>query len=116
VSFLIVEDDPVLGQLMAEILSLHHVQCRVASDARHTLECLHEFKPQLVIMDMNLPDMKGLDLLAKIRMLPDGASIPVVLMTADTIQAEKAYNQVAKILIKPVSMEEIDKLIAEYNK
>src|SRR5436190_18884658 len=82
---LLVEDDPdqaTLGQLR---LKLAGYQVRTVERAKHLSRNLREDRrPDLVLLDVMLPDGDGFDLLAKLRASPEFATLPVVMLTAKT--------------------------------
>ena len=86
---LLVEDDPdqvALGQLR---LKLAGYQVRTVEKAKHLSRTLREDRrPDLVLLDVMLPDGNGFDLLAKLRASPEFATLPVVMLTAKTELAD----------------------------
>jgi CheY-like chemotaxis protein len=82
---LLVEDDPdqvALGQLR---LKLAGYQVRTVEKAKHLSRNLREDRrPDLVLLDVMLPDGNGFELLAKLRASPEFATLPVVMLTAKT--------------------------------
>jgi CheY-like chemotaxis protein len=82
---LLVEDDPdqvALGQLR---LKLAGYQVRTVERAKHLSRNLREDRrPDLVLLDVMLPDGNGFELLAKLRASPEFATLPVVMLTAKT--------------------------------
>ncbi|MCM2269614.1 MAG: response regulator, partial [Thermoanaerobaculia bacterium] len=90
-----------------------------ARDGAEFGELLAEATPDLVLLDMNLPDGSGLDLLARLRANPRLASLPVIAVTAHAMQGDKqkfldagcdAY--VAKPIDRGVLFAEIDGALA----
>ena len=86
---LLVEDDPdqvALGQLR---LKLAGYQVRTVEKAKHLSRNLREDRrPDLVLLDVMLPDGNGFDLLAKLRASPEFATLPIVMLTAKTELAD----------------------------
>ena len=82
-TILLVEDDPnqsILGELR---LSLAGYQVRTADRAKALSRALREdARPDLLLLDVMLPDGDGFDILAKLRGWPDFATLPVVMLTA----------------------------------
>ena len=112
-NLLIVDDEPSMRQLLTLVFSRagHHV--RAAENGRRALELLREEKADLIISDVKMPDMGGIELLRAAReLLPD---VAVVMMTAfatvDT--AREAFKLGADDFItKPFDVDEL-KLIVE---
>lgn len=64
-------------------------EVRTATSGTEGLAVLAEWHPQLVILDWMMPDMDGLECLRAMRRLPEGASVPVVFLTASVSEARK---------------------------
>ena len=82
VTVLIVDDEPNVIDLVRITLEDDRVRVLDASDAATALACLSETRPDLVFLDVNLPDLSGLDICRRIR--ADGvlARTKVVMLTA----------------------------------
>ena len=84
-SILLVEDDPDQATLGEVRLQLAGYQVRTADSAKALSRVLREDeRPDLVLLDVMLPDGDGFDILAKLRCWPEFATLPVVLLTAKT--------------------------------
>jgi DNA-binding NtrC family response regulator len=107
-AILVVDDEPEMRELVCEILRERGHRVRVASDGREALKQLAEEETSLVLTDLRMRGMQGLELLAEIkRSQPD---ISVILMTAfgSVETAIEAMKQGATdYLIKPVKTEEL---------
>ena len=79
---LVVEDEQAIANLVAFHLQQNGFETVVAGDGRHAMDFLMRQLPALVILDLMLPDMDGLDILAKLRARPETAHLPVILLTA----------------------------------
>ena len=85
---LLVEDAPFLRYAFGRLLRLQGFDVLEANDGQDR-SCVAKFKPQLVLTDLMMPVMGGLELIYKLRDLPETANIPVVAITANaTRQAE----------------------------
>jgi len=82
---LIVEDDDNIGNLLEEALRIGtlYQPVRVA-DGLAALKLIHSLKPDLIIIDYQLPHMNGLDLYDHLRTISGFEEIPVLFMTAST--------------------------------
>lgn len=105
-TILIVEDDGLVGRDMARILRGAGHTPILASDGRSALLEAAD-RPDLVLLDLGLPDVSGQDLLRHLKDRPDTAGIPVVVVTGKTEAAAQlktaAKEIVSDILLKPVS-------------
>ena len=86
---LYIEDDPVNVVLMEQYVSLcADVQLVVARDGASGLELARGWTPNLILLDMQLPDMSGLDVLDRLRADPATSGIRVVALSADAMPAQ----------------------------
>ncbi len=78
---LIVDDDPIILSMMNKVLSTHY-KVRVANSGYRALEVvMTEPKPELILLDVLMPDTSGFDVLAKLRDNNDTKEIPVIFVT-----------------------------------
>lgn len=105
---LIVEDDPEMRRLLADFLRAEGFRVTQAADAGEALSCVREKAFASVILDKNLPDESGLDILRRLRVLiPD---TPVILITAfgDARTHEEAFARGAyDLLLKPFNLDDL---------
>ena len=80
---LVVDDDPVIRILVSDYLSAKGCQVDVAENGQSCLEELEENLPDLVFLDLQMPDMNGLDVLRSIRSNPRTAELTVVMLSAN---------------------------------
>ena len=80
---LIVEDDRSQALFAESVLSGSGIATRAVAEAAEVLPALAEFQPDLVLMDLHLPDMDGASLTQRIREHGDFAHIPIVFLTGD---------------------------------
>ena len=64
---LVIEDEPDIGSLLEHVLNQAGFRVRVATTGERALSALNEKWPDLVVLDLMLPDMSGLDILRKLR-------------------------------------------------
>jgi CheY-like chemotaxis protein len=80
---LVIEDDVVIATVISAALKRRGLAHVVASTAVEGYERAQRTPPDLVICDLGLPDVGGLDLLQRMRALPRMASVPMIVCTAD---------------------------------
>ena len=78
-----IEDDPASRRLVQRILSSRGYDVHVAGDGLEGISLARETKPNLILMDMNLPSMDGREITTRLRSLPHFAKIPIVALTAN---------------------------------
>ncbi len=76
---LIIDDEPGIRQLIRLFLERHHYAVREAKNGEEGMEALAEEAVDLIILDLMLPDIYGMDLCKKIR---ETSSIPIIMLTA----------------------------------
>ena len=83
---LIVEDEPKLAALLAEYLRVAGMPCRILSDGRDVLPAVRSTEPRLVLLDLMLPGMDGLEVCRAVREISD---VPIVMLTARTAETDR---------------------------
>ncbi|HYP32747.1 MAG TPA: hybrid sensor histidine kinase/response regulator, partial [Burkholderiaceae bacterium] len=84
-----IEDDPVNILLLEQYVALYgDVQLQVARDGESGLELARQWMPNLVLLDMQLPDMTGLEVLDRLRADPATSRLRVVALSADAMPAQ----------------------------
>jgi len=81
-SVLVVDDDPVILRLLQVNFDLEGIDVVTAVDGEEGLKLAQSDPPDLVISDIMMPKVNGLELLAALRSSPDTASLPVILLSA----------------------------------
>ena len=111
-SILIVDDNPNMSSLLSEMLEVFDYQSVRASDGSDALDKLSETEFSLVITDMRMPNMTGLELLREVKgRFPD---IPVVLISGYAVSDVQDDTESAKpdgFLAKPFMMSDIEELL-----
>lgn len=79
---LVVDDEPDIAALVAYHLAREAYRVRTVSDGREALEAVERERPALIVLDLMLPGMSGLDVLRELRSRADLESVPVILLTA----------------------------------
>ena len=81
---LVVDDDPQVRRLMQLALKRQGYEVEMASTGEEAIAKVVTTKPDLVLMDVMMPDMDGFEATKRIRRLPEGHSIPVIFLSALT--------------------------------
>lgn len=85
---LLVEDDPVILKLLVVNFELEGYEVLTATQGAEAFEVARERRPHVVVSDIMMPVMNGMDLLAKMVADPDLADVPVVLLSAKAQAAD----------------------------
>jgi signal transduction histidine kinase/ActR/RegA family two-component response regulator len=105
---LYVEDNPANLRLVEEIVRLRaDLRLLSAPEARLGIELAHAHRPELILMDLNLPGMSGLEALRVLRDDPATAAIPVIALTANAMPRDIERGLAAgfyRYLTKPIDI------------
>jgi CheY-like chemotaxis protein len=110
-SVLIVEDDEDMRQILVQLLEFHGWPAHTASDGAEGLEALRLHRPSLILLDLAMPRMNGVQFRAAQRRLTDKrlATVPVVVVSAvHDAPRYRATLNAADVLVKPF---EADRLL-----
>jgi DNA-binding response OmpR family regulator len=85
---MIVEDEPDVSELFAEMMRLSGLRVIKTYTSTPAMTLIAQERPDLVILDVMMPDVSGLEVLTYLRGDPDLASIPVVIVSAKASPAD----------------------------
>lgn len=86
---LVVDDDPRITVYYRAVLEAAGIEALTVTDPLQALRALSEFRPELVLMDLYMPDCEGRELAAAIRQEPAFDSIPIVFLSAEDDPAKQ---------------------------
>ncbi|MFD7729620.1 response regulator transcription factor [Kitasatospora phosalacinea] len=89
---LVVDDDPTVGEVVAGYLTRAGHLVDRAEDGQRGLELAERHHPDLLVLDLMLPGLDGLEVLRRLRARPDRADLPVVLLTAKGDEADRVLG------------------------
>ena len=113
---LIVEDDPKNRKVLAMALRRSGYTLLEAADGEEALETAVRDKPDLIIMDVQLPRMSGLEATRKLRQLPDFNHVPIIGVTAYAMKGDRDKVIEAgcdAYMSKPIDIRELPRVVAE---
>jgi two-component system chemotaxis response regulator CheY len=88
---LVVDDSATIRKFVATSLQLWGYQVVTASDGMEAFERMPSQSIDLIITDLNMPDMDGFEFMINLRLTPAYATIPVIVLSSITNQKEKQY-------------------------
>jgi DNA-binding response OmpR family regulator len=108
---LVIDDEPANAELLEAILADEgYEQVKAISDSRLALEVCQTFEPDLILLDLMMPHVDGFAILEALRSEPDGASLPVIVLTADESKETKLRVLDAgatDFMLKPFDLAEV---------
>ena len=114
VTVLIVEDNPMNMELCSDLLRAQGYEVLQAATALEALGVLSEAKPDLILMDIQLPGLSGLDLTRRLKEDPKTKGIPIVALTAHAMKGDevKVFEAGCSGYIpKPIDIREFPKAV-----
>jgi DNA-binding response OmpR family regulator len=112
----IIEDNTEISDLYVLTLQMAHFKTERYVDGKEALDRLQAITPDLVVLDMNLPQVSGHYIYKKIRSEPRLNATRVIIATANNIVARAMADDLAPqdyLLIKPISIQELRDLAEE---
>ncbi len=114
---LVVEDNERNMKLLRDVLQAIGYRTLEASTAGQALALAAEHPPALVLMDIRLPDMDGLEALSRLRSDARTASVPVLAVTAQAMKGDRERFLQAGFdgyLSKPVDVDELLEMVGQF--
>ena len=111
----VVEDDPRIGELIHEEICDEGHGCTRFSTAEAFLNDVEQLKPDLVLLDLMLPGMDGLNCLRTFRQMPGFQQCPVVIVTALNDSAKRRESRelgAIDYILKPDLFDQLPQLLA----
>lgn len=112
---LIVDDEPQVASYHSVLLQEAGMTTYELTDPTHILSVLDAFRPDLVLMDIYLPQCNGRDLASLIRQLPDYVSTPIIYLSSEVDHAKQYFAMrvgAEGFLTKPVNPEQLIESVA----
>jgi signal transduction histidine kinase/CheY-like chemotaxis protein len=116
---LVVEDNPVNARLIMTLLEQAGYEAITVENGREALEAVHQRQFSLVLMDIQMPEMDGLEATRRLRSDPQTQSLPVIAVTAHALIGDRDRCLAAGMndyLTKPVDREKLISTISRYLK
>ncbi len=104
---LIVDDEPQIGRVMRTGLSTHGFEVRVAADGEAALDLFNDWHPALVITDLSMPNMGGLEFCRRVRLTSDVPLIVLSVKSDERIKVEALDAGADDYVTKPFGMDEL---------
>ncbi len=106
-----IEDDPEMLDLISMILNRPGMSVKIAQDAVHGFDLIMQEQPDLILLDLMMPDMDGWDLYQQLKTNEETRTIPIIIITAKTQPIDVNLGlHVAKVddyICKPFHLQEL---------
>jgi len=104
---LVVDDSVTMVMSLKTTLSINGFKAETASNGREALDRLRAgLKPDLILTDINMPEMTGMELIRNVRAMPGLKFVPILTLTTESDAAKRSEGKLAGAtgwLVKPVS-------------
>jgi two-component system cell cycle response regulator DivK len=110
----IVDDNPINLKLLRVVLAGAGYAVRTAQDAEDALALLQDFHPRLILMDLQLPGMDGLELTRMLKAAPETCDIVIIAVTSYAMKGDRERALAAgcdDYVTKPVDTRELPRLV-----
>jgi two-component system, cell cycle response regulator DivK len=113
---LLVEDNDINRMLLSDYLSLFKYNVESLASGHNFFTKIKSFQPNLILLDLKLPDIDGYSLLEEIQLHPNYSQIPIVIVSAFAFTADKERAMklgARRYFVKPVNLNELVLVINE---
>ena len=114
---LIVDDNLTNLKLLTCLLAPEQCEVSTATSAQGALELLEASPPDLLLLDLQLPDMDGLELTRRLRAHPVLAKLPIVAVTAYAMKGDEDKARAAGVdsyVTKPIAKDEFRRIVSKF--
>jgi two-component system CheB/CheR fusion protein len=111
---LLIDDSEASLEAMADLFSLYDALVTTSTNATHALQTVDKSHFDLIVTDVNLPDLDGYQLVGQLRQLPQCADVPIVAITGRPVALEEALARDAgcdACLAKPFNLQALAEII-----
>jgi CheY-like chemotaxis protein len=113
---MIVEDDVELGDIISSVLEDSGLHTETVRDGGMALDRITATEPDVILLDMHLPNVSGSEILANIRSTPKLSQTRVVITTADALLGRANEDKADLVLLKPITFDQLLNLTTRLTK
>ena len=116
-TILYVEDNIANRRLVNRILQAAGYTVLEAGNAQETFEILNNENPDLILMDINMPDIDGYTLTGQLKEIPKLSNVPIIALTANVMRGDRERTIAAGCdgyIQKPVDVDTLPEQVAQY--
>lgn len=118
-TFLIVDDSAAIRHLVSFTMKEAGYEVFVAESGRNAIMKLIASKIDMIVTDLNMPDMDGIELIRKIRLMPDYKFTPILMLTTEAQEEKKREGKQAGAsgwIVKPFSSQQLLEVVKKFIK
>ena len=113
---LVVDDESPIAEMISDFCAALGFETKVLDGPQDILEVVKSFKPDLITLDLVMPNLSGFEVIEMLKKDPEASKIPVIVVStiAGSISAEDViWSQAKAILAKPLHMERLKSTIEQ---
>ncbi|MGQ9600887.1 MAG: response regulator [Anaerolineae bacterium] len=114
---LYIEDNPENRLLVRRVLEAEGYTVVEANDGPSGLEAARQFPPSLILLDINLPEIDGYQMVSRLRSVPGLSTVPIIALTANVMKGDRERTLAAGCngyIQKPIDVDTLPAQIASY--
>jgi len=115
---LVIDDSTFILKTLQAVLKHEHFEVRAAQGGREAIKLLNTgFFPDLIITDIHMPDMNGIELIALLRQKNQLAVVPILILSADYSLKDDALIKelgIAEFMLKPILYDQLMQLVGQH--
>ena len=112
---IIVEDEESLSTIFSKAIDMAGYSVEVIANGQEALNRLTNFTPELLLLDLHLPQMAGDEIIDRLRQNPEFEKTRIILATADARLGYHIENKADLVLIKPIRFSTLKRLASRFN-
>jgi DNA-binding response OmpR family regulator len=113
-TLMIVDDDPQLMRVLSMFFDLEGYHVIQARNGREALDMLQEYSPEIILLDLMMPEVGGEEVVRQIRINPKLRHVPVIIFTAaETREEELRVAGASYFIAKPFSLDGLRSTVEE---
>ena len=110
---LLVEDHPDFSDVLTRLLAHYEVRVSDANCGNKALTKIEQEAPDLILLDLTLPDMNGFEIVTRVRQNENTKSLPILIVSASLGEEQNCLRMGCDFLLKPCHMSELVTRIAK---
>ena len=116
-TILVVEDNPLNLELISDILEAHGYRVQAATSGAEAIKMVDAEKPDLILMDIQLPGLDGLTITGMIKEKPGNHDLPIIALTAHAMRGDEEKAKEAGCdgyISKPIDTRAVPKTVRDF--